>query len=275
LELCEYGTLYNLIHDYNYYMSWAYRMRIGLDIALGLQYLHSIPIIHRDIKSYNILITGVDESSVCAKISDFGTSKIYKEKLLDRVVDNPLWLAPEIIQNIPYDLKIDTYAFGLILWETFSREKIFENVKFISKIHKLILDNIRPEMPQIFPLELKLLIQMCWAQFPEDRPSWEIIIEEIEKLKDTTELIEQEVRNYEENVLEEKKLKVEKEKEEEEGRQKNLMIMLEEMNEIELKPKKSKKYRKKHKSVLTIGQSNSNGSMTTNTIGFNITNNNL
>lgn len=76
-----------------------YRIRICLDTARALEYMHSLtpPIIHRDVRSPNILIASVDRrADVVAKLSDFGTARVLVTAIASRDLGNPFWLAPEV-----------------------------------------------------------------------------------------------------------------------------------------------------------------------------------
>lgn len=79
LEYCSKGSLWSLLHDLNIALSWEYRKKFALDIAKGVYYLHTNrqPILHRDLKSLNILL---DHALNC-KLADFGWTRI-KAKIM-------------------------------------------------------------------------------------------------------------------------------------------------------------------------------------------------
>lgn len=145
---------------------------------------------HRDLKSPNVLMRlssspsrGPSTASSCIKLTDFGTAVVYTEgmSLLERSVDNPVWLAPEILNNQAYNLKADTYAYGyniiimfdssdrfsVILWEILQREDFFGEYSFLSDIQDLVLGGKRPVIPSYCPDEYSSLIECCWV--PEYR----------------------------------------------------------------------------------------------------------
>lgn len=87
---------------------------IALDIARGMEYIHSQGIIHRDLKPENILVN----KDFHMKIADFGIA--CEEAYCDTLADDPgtyRWMAPEMIKHKSYGRKVDVYSFGLILWE--------------------------------------------------------------------------------------------------------------------------------------------------------------
>ncbi|EOA37407.1 hypothetical protein CARUB_v10011311mg [Capsella rubella] len=121
------GNLFQHIHEESddYTVSWAVRLRISVDIAGALSYLHSAassPIYHRDIKSTNILL----DEKYRAKVSDFGTSRSV-------TVDHTHWTTiisgtvgyvdPEYYGSSQYTDKSDVYSFGVILVELLTGEK--------------------------------------------------------------------------------------------------------------------------------------------------------
>eukprot|EP01125_Pyxidicula_operculata_P016212 TRINITY_DN5551_c0_g4_i3.p1 TRINITY_DN5551_c0_g4~~TRINITY_DN5551_c0_g4_i3.p1 ORF type:complete len:2130 (-),score=371.64 TRINITY_DN5551_c0_g4_i3:539-6928(-) len=93
IQYVPFGTLHKFLHS-DKPLSWPLRVKLALDLAEGLHFLHSKvpPIAHLDFKSPNVMIQSFDpESPVCAKISDFGTTRYVESKFYERVVDNPIW----------------------------------------------------------------------------------------------------------------------------------------------------------------------------------------
>ena len=95
---------------------WKEKIKIASDIAAGMVFLHSNLLIHRDLKSPNILLKReVGSDGYTAKVSDFGTCAFldFANTFRGSVVDNPRWLPPEILNgDSPYTEKVDVYAFG-------------------------------------------------------------------------------------------------------------------------------------------------------------------
>tara|TARA_B100000575_G_scaffold252443_1_gene220431 strand:+ start:6978 stop:8123 length:1146 start_codon:yes stop_codon:yes gene_type:complete len=114
LEYCNGGDLSTYIKSSN---------RANKDIIyfkqiiIGLEYLYSHKILHRDMKPHNILI---HEGNI--KISDFGFAKAFeKNELITTFCGSPLYMAPEIIKTKEYDLKSDIWSLGVILYELISK----------------------------------------------------------------------------------------------------------------------------------------------------------
>jgi serine/threonine protein kinase len=98
-------------------LSWDLRVYIALDVARGLEYLHDgavPPVIHRDIKSSNILL----DQSMRARVADFGLSR---EEMVDKHAANIRgtfgYLDPEYISTRTFTKKSDVYGFGVLLFE--------------------------------------------------------------------------------------------------------------------------------------------------------------
>ncbi|KAJ7422688.1 Dual specificity testis-specific protein kinase 2 [Pitangus sulphuratus] len=107
-------------------LSWSTRVKLALDIACGLRYLHSKGIFHRDLTSKNCLVR-CEANGYTAVVGDFGLAEKIptysegSEKEPLAVVGSPYWMAPEVLRGEIYNEKVDVFAYGIILCETIAR----------------------------------------------------------------------------------------------------------------------------------------------------------
>eukprot|EP01114_Cavostelium_apophysatum_P015009 TRINITY_DN4008_c0_g1_i4.p1 TRINITY_DN4008_c0_g1~~TRINITY_DN4008_c0_g1_i4.p1 ORF type:complete len:1425 (+),score=391.51 TRINITY_DN4008_c0_g1_i4:717-4991(+) len=184
MELAPKGTLYEFIHDESIAIDWNVRLKIARDIAAGLNYMHEcqMPMIHRDVKSPNILMVSTDVNSpAMAKVADFGlTTPLFIPEFRTRFVDQPMWLAPEIMSGSLYAEKADVYAFGIILWELVARSRPFDEFPFANwgaQLEDSIVAGTRPTIPSNCHPLYKKLISDCWHTNPRHRPPFRTILQ--------------------------------------------------------------------------------------------------
>ena len=82
------------------------------------------------------------------------------------------WMAPEMIQQKPYDNKVDVYGYGIILWEMLSRKTPFDQFTPLQAAFAVSERQVRPTIPSFCPPDLEKLIEACWHPEPEHRPSF-------------------------------------------------------------------------------------------------------
>ena len=168
------------------------KLKWALEVANGLLYLHSqpVPILHRDLKSANILL----DHGMHVKITDFGESREDEKRSAEEImttVGTPFFMAPELFAAKPnYNTSVDVYAFAILLLEMHvdgSIHDVFENMGPMVVIKKICMDGWRPDLSKILQgcevLELKDLIESCWAQEPADRPEMATIVELLSAMK--------------------------------------------------------------------------------------------
>jgi serine/threonine protein kinase len=108
------GNLYDFLHKQNNTLELPVVLRIAIGISKGMDYLHQNNIIHRDLKTANLLIG----SGQVVKIADFGVSRLRSQGgEMTAETGTYRWMAPEVINHKPYDHKADVFSFAIVLWE--------------------------------------------------------------------------------------------------------------------------------------------------------------
>ncbi|KAG0210970.1 hypothetical protein BGX28_008678 [Mortierella sp. GBA30] len=154
--------------------TWNVKAQIAKDVSLGLAYLHSLDIIHCDIKRANILLTKYNEAKIC----DFGLAKRVGEKGRGGTLQ---WMAPELLQDPPqYSSKSDIYALGMVMWEMASGSKQPYEAHAPYGIVHCIMGGITEECPDSTPKDYADCIQMCWRLAPQKRPAAVTVLPDIE-----------------------------------------------------------------------------------------------
>ncbi|PVH33732.1 hypothetical protein PAHAL_8G056200 [Panicum hallii] len=198
-EFISNGTLYHHLHvEGPRSLSWGNRLRIATEIATSLVYLHSAvstPIIHRDIKSSNILL----DDTLTSKISDFGASRYIpmdKTGLTTRVQGTIGYLDPMYFCTSRLTEKSDVYSFGVILVELLTRKKPFsflstEGDGLVSHFLNLLDEGnlIQVIDPQVTEeggeevQEVAMLAASCINLRGEERPTMRLVEHTLEGLR--------------------------------------------------------------------------------------------
>ncbi|KAH9571987.1 hypothetical protein CY35_02G122900 [Sphagnum magellanicum] len=166
---------------------------IMLQVAEGMHYLHQKKVVHRDLKSMNILVKCDEhDGHVYAKVADFGFSKTkessctYSNLTMDEGTIR--WMAPELFGNFDqssnpslskrYPFKVDIYSFGMVCYEILTGNIPFHKHRSMPELQKKIKDGLQPNLPEQCPQQLSKLIQACYHSDPATRPSFfEICVE--------------------------------------------------------------------------------------------------
>ena len=169
-----------------------------------MAHLHSIGIIHRDLKPENILL----DNLFYPKITDFGLSiKIIELENIerDKINGTPPFIAPEIWKFCQYGKASDVYAFGILVYELMVEKQAYnENDQQI--MYSVIFNN-RPKFTKMIPECYKTLINSCWDDDPEKRPSFDDILKDLtnEKSGFTINIDKKEYQEYQKQLDEELK----------------------------------------------------------------------
>lgn len=182
MEYMPMGSLYQLLRSEKV-LDWETRIQISIGIGAGLVYLHSKDILHRDIKSPNVLIEE-KHNRLHPKLTDFGLSKVKTDTMASSSVASfsgtlP-WMAPELFDNASYQKSADVYSFAIVLWEIASRKTPFANLNTTAAIVGKILKGIRETIPEETPASFKKIIEKAWKQHPAQRPNAKTIVSQLQ-----------------------------------------------------------------------------------------------
>ncbi|KAL7103050.1 hypothetical protein ACP275_08G156600 [Erythranthe tilingii] len=191
-------------------LPWSTRVQIALDSARGLEYIHehTVPVyIHRDIKSANILI----DKNFRAKVADFGLTKLTEVgsgSLQTRLVGTFGYMPPEYAQYGEVSLKVDVYAFGVVLFELISAkdaivktngviaeskglvalfEEAFKQPDQTEGLRKLVDPRLGEDYPFDSVSKVAHLAKACTHENPQLRPSMRSIVVALMTLSSSTE----------------------------------------------------------------------------------------
>ncbi|XP_003388129.1 PREDICTED: mitogen-activated protein kinase kinase kinase 13-A-like [Amphimedon queenslandica] len=176
MEYCRLGNLFDYIRKTSTKIMPFDVIQWSREICTGMQFLHSKKLIHRDLKSLNVLVS--DNHSM--KITDFGVSRTLDHQFTKMtVIGSVAWMAPELIRSEPCSEKVDIWSFGVCLWELLTREEPYKDLNHGAVIYGVGSTTLSLPIPTGCPSDLKSLLQKCWQQKPKSRPSFSQIIEEL------------------------------------------------------------------------------------------------
>ena len=156
-------------------------MRMLADCGRGMRHLHacSPPIIHRDLKSQNLLV-GADFTVM---VADFGLSRECLQPGAMTRVGSVQWAAPEVLLGKSYSVKADLWSFGVVCWEMLTARVPFEGMAQTTVATKVALEGMRLPVPQQTPIKLLRLIARCWSEAPDERPSFDSAVTELQSME--------------------------------------------------------------------------------------------
>jgi len=193
-EFCAGGTVFALLHQRpELPLPWSQRLKMVLDVAKGMNFLHWRKVIHRDLKSLNLLLevplTKTDDIPR-VKVSDFGLSRVWSttggfqtksQACMTSGAGTYHWMAPEVLDGNCYDEKVDVYSYGICLFEFLARRIPYDGsgLEPVS-IAVAVSKGRRPDtscVPRSCPADLRFTMECCWAHSPACRPGFDTILE--------------------------------------------------------------------------------------------------
>nr|WIL59851.1 nodulation protein [Melilotus officinalis] len=170
------GSMYDLLHKKNTVLALPSLLKVAIDDSEGMKYLHQNDIIHRDLKSANLLIL-IDKTGV-VKVADFGVARVRNHfGIMTAETGTYQWMAPEVIKHKPYDHKADIFSFAIVLRELLTGKLPYEHLSPLQTAVGVVQKGLRPKIPRHSHPKLVELLQWCWHQDPSLRPNFSEILE--------------------------------------------------------------------------------------------------
>ncbi|XP_020669020.3 mitogen-activated protein kinase kinase kinase 11 [Pogona vitticeps] len=165
-------------------INWA------VQVADGMQYLHCgaiVPVIHRDLKSNNILLAEcVDDGDVSGKtlkITDFGLAREWHKTTKMSAAGTYAWMAPEVIKTSTFSRGSDVWSYGVLLWELLTGEVPYRGIDGLAVAYGVAVNKLTLPIPSTCPEPFAHLMAACWEQDPHRRPSFASILSQLTVLE--------------------------------------------------------------------------------------------
>ncbi|KAM4607999.1 mitogen-activated protein kinase kinase kinase 21 [Polymixia lowei] len=166
-------------------VNWA------VQIARGMHYLHEeavVPIIHRDLKSSNILllekIENDDIGRKTLKITDFGLAREWHKTTKMSAAGTYSWMAPEVIKSSLFSKGSDVWGYGVLLWELLTGEVPYRGIDGLAVAYGVAVNKLTLPIPSTCPEPFAKLMEECWDQDPHLRPSFSCILEQLSAIEE-------------------------------------------------------------------------------------------
>ncbi|KAJ6930797.1 serine/threonine-protein kinaseY46-like isoform X1 [Populus alba x Populus x berolinensis] len=177
-EFMHGGSLYDYLHKNHNVLKLPQLLKFAIDVCKGMEYLHQNNIIHRDLKTANLLM---DTQNV-VKVADFGVARFQNQGgVMTAETGTYRWMAPEVINHQPYDQKADIFSFAIVLWELVTAKIPYDSMTPLQAALG-VRQGLRPDLPHSAHPKLLDLMQRCWETVPDRRPSFSEITVELQTL---------------------------------------------------------------------------------------------
>ncbi|XP_023556625.1 mitogen-activated protein kinase kinase kinase 21, partial [Octodon degus] len=165
-------------------VNWA------VQIARGMLYLHEeavVPILHRDLKSSNILllekIEHDDFYNKTLKITDFGLAREWHRTTKMSAAGTYAWMAPEVIRSSLFSKGSDIWSYGVLLWELLTGEVPYRGIDGLAVAYGVAVNKLTLPIPSTCPEPFAKLMKECWEQDPHIRPSFASILQQLSDIE--------------------------------------------------------------------------------------------
>ncbi|KAL6117927.1 itk [Pungitius sinensis] len=180
-EFMDNGCLSDYLRAKKGRLSQEMMLRMCMDVSEGMAYLENSNFIHRDLAARNCLVSKNNE----VKVSDFGMARyvLDDQYTSSQCSKFPVrWSAPEVIKFSKFSSKSDIWSFGVFMWEVYNEGRLpyenHSNAEVVESLNK----GLRLLKPRLAPEAIHGLMEWCWKEKPEDRPSFALLLRELPSL---------------------------------------------------------------------------------------------
>uniref|UniRef100_A0A8K9XID5 non-specific protein-tyrosine kinase n=1 Tax=Oncorhynchus mykiss TaxID=8022 RepID=A0A8K9XID5_ONCMY len=182
-ELMEQGCLSDYLRARRGRMSQDTLLGMCLDVSEGMAYLESNNFIHRDLAARNCLVS----CNNVVKVSDFGMTRFVLDDQYTSSQGSKFpikWSSPEVIKYCKFSSKSDVWSFGVFMWEVYTEGRLPYENRSNGEVVEALNAGLRLLKPRQAPEAVHLLMEWCWKEKPEDRPSFALLLHELASLSD-------------------------------------------------------------------------------------------
>ncbi|XP_017881666.1 mitogen-activated protein kinase kinase kinase 11-like isoform X2 [Ceratina calcarata] len=162
----------------------------AIQIARGMDYLHNkapISLIHRDLKSSNVLLSEPIENDdlqyKTLKITDFGLAReVYKTTRMS-AAGTYAWMAPEVIKKSTFSKASDVWSYGVLLWELLTGETPYKGIDALAVAYGVAVNKLTLPIPSTCPQPWRFLMEACWASDSHQRPGFAEILVALDEVR--------------------------------------------------------------------------------------------
>uniref|UniRef100_A0AAQ5ZLL0 Tyrosine-protein kinase n=1 Tax=Amphiprion ocellaris TaxID=80972 RepID=A0AAQ5ZLL0_AMPOC len=180
-EFMENGCLSDYLRARKGRLSQDTMLGMCVDVSEGMAYLESSNFIHRDLAARNCLVAKNNE----VKVSDFGMTRFVLD---DQYTSSQCskfpvkWSAPEVIRYCKFSSKSDVWSFGVLMWEVYNEGRLPYENRSNAEVVESLNAGLRLLKPRLASDSVHLLMEWCWKEKPEDRPSFALLLHELASL---------------------------------------------------------------------------------------------
>jgi len=186
-EYIQGTNLFDFMHKFKMKIPLHKQIAVTTQVCDAMAYLHSIRIVHRDLKSQNVIYQ--EAAGVC-KLCDFGLARLMPPRVIELdpsqlgTGGTPAYQGPEVLKRHAIGFRVDVYGFGIMIWEMFTHSLPWSDCTLEQMTHKVAVANQRPPIPKGMHVELSSLMQRCWESDPANRPDFSNILPVLEGIKE-------------------------------------------------------------------------------------------